>query len=94
LGDHVVAAEVRRRRLRLSQGPAVAPDLVVKTEFRTFMELASGELALTDARRRGLISLEGGSSHDPELLFELFSVRPTQVPVELTTPSDLRLARG
>jgi DNA-binding HxlR family transcriptional regulator len=92
-GDHVVAAQVRRGRLRLSQSPAVAPDLVVKTEFRTFMQLASGGLALADARRRGLITLEGGGSHDPELLLELFSVRPTQVPVELTTPSDLRLAR-
>ena len=83
-GDHVVAAEVRRGRLSLSQGPAVAPDLVVKTEFRTFMELASGELTVADARSRGLITLEGGTSDDLELLFELFSVRPTEVPVDLT----------
>ncbi|MGH8915084.1 MAG: winged helix-turn-helix transcriptional regulator, partial [Acidimicrobiia bacterium] len=92
-GDQVVAAEVRRGRLGLSQGPAVAPDMVVTTEFRTFMELASGGLALGDARRSGLITFEGGRSDDPELLFELFSVRPTEVPVELTTSSDLSLAR-
>jgi DNA-binding HxlR family transcriptional regulator len=82
-GDHVVAAEVRRGRLRLSPGPAAAPDLVVRTEFRTFMELAAGRLALADARRRGLVTLEGGKSGDLELLFELFSVRPTEVPVDL-----------
>lgn len=82
-GDHVVAAEVRRGRLRLSLRPAAAPDLVVKTEFRTFMELVRGGSALTDARSRGLITFEGGSSGDPELLFVLFSVRPTEVPVDL-----------
>jgi hypothetical protein len=82
-GDHVLAAEVRRGRLRLSAGPAAAPDLAVKTEFRTFMELAAGRLALADARKRGLVTLEGGGSHDPDLLFELFSVRPIEVPVDL-----------
>lgn len=84
-GVHVVAAEVDRGRLRLSPGPAVTPDLVVKTEFGTFMELASGGLALADAQSRGLITFEGGRSDDPELLFELFSVRPSEVPVDLTT---------
>ena len=84
-GEHMVAAEVRRGRLRLSLGPAVEPDLVVKTEFRTFMELVAGHLALVDARRRGLITLEGGTGGDPELLFELFSVRLAESPVDLIT---------
>ena len=82
-GHHVVAAEVHRGRLRLSEGPSPAPDLVVKTEFRTFMELVAGRLALADARRRGLITLEGETSGDPELLMQLFAVRPTKVPVDL-----------
>ncbi len=82
-GDQVVAAEVRRGRLKLSEGSAVAPDLVVKTEFRTFMELVAGRLAPSDARKRGLITLEGGKSGDARLLFQLFSVRPTVVPVDL-----------
>lgn len=82
-GDQVVAAEVRRGRLKLSEGSGAAPDLVVKTEFRTFMELVAGRVALTDARKRGLITFEGGGSGDPGLLFELFSVRPTEVPVDL-----------
>jgi DNA-binding HxlR family transcriptional regulator len=82
-GDHVVAAEVRRGGLKLSEGSAVAPDLVVKSEFRTFMELVADRLTLADAQKRGLITLEGGTSRDPELLFELFSVRPTEVPVDL-----------
>ncbi len=84
-GDHVVTAEVRRGRLRLSQGPAVAPDLVVKTQFRTFMELAAGRLALDEARGRGLVTVEDGRIGDPELLFELFSVQPTEVPVDLVS---------
>jgi DNA-binding HxlR family transcriptional regulator len=82
-GDHVVAAEVRRGRLRLSEGSAVAADLVVKTEFRTFMELVADRLALADARKHGLITLEGGTSGDLERLFEVFSVRPQEVPVDL-----------
>lgn len=82
-GDHVVAAEVRRGRLKLSEGPAAAPDVVVKTEFRTFMDLAAGRLALADARERGLITIESGRSGEPELLFELFSVRPTELPIDL-----------
>lgn len=81
--DHVIAAEVRRGRLRLSTGPSVAPDLVVKTEFRTFMELVAGRLALADARRRGLITLEGETRGDPRLLLQLFSARPPDVPVDL-----------
>jgi DNA-binding HxlR family transcriptional regulator len=84
-GDHVVAAEVRGGRLRLSQGPAVAPDLVVKTEFRTFMDLAAGRLALDEAQGRGLITLEDESRGDPALLFELFSVQPIDVPVDLVS---------
>jgi DNA-binding HxlR family transcriptional regulator len=82
-GDHVVAAEVRRGTLKLSEGSAVAPDLVVKTQFRTFMDLVAGRLALADARRRGLITLEGQTSSDPELLVQLFSVQTTEVPVDL-----------
>jgi DNA-binding HxlR family transcriptional regulator len=84
LGDQVLTAEVRPARLTLSEGSAVAPDLVVKTEFRTFMDLAAGRLALTHARKRGLITFEGGRSGDSDLLFELFSVRTTEVPVDLT----------
>lgn len=84
-GDQVAAAEVRRGRLTLSEGAAAAPDVVVKTEFRTFMDLAAGRLALADARERGLITFEGGRSGDPELLFELFSVRPTETPIDLTS---------
>lgn len=82
-GDQVVAAEVRRGRLKLSEGSAEAPDLVVKTEFRTFMELVAGRLTLSDAQDRGLITIEGGRSGDAGLLFQLFSVRPTVVPVDL-----------
>lgn len=83
LGDLVVAAEVRRGRLKLSEGSAVTPDLVLKTEFRTFMELVAGRLALADARKRGLITLESGTRVDARLLFQLFCVRPTVVPVDL-----------
>ena len=82
-GNQVVAAYVRRGRLTLSASPAVAPDLVVRTEFRTFMELAAGRLALADARKRGLITFEGKGSDDPQPLFELFSVRPAELPVDL-----------
>jgi DNA-binding HxlR family transcriptional regulator len=81
-GNHVVTAAVRRGRLRLSQGLALAPDLVVRTEFRTFMELAAGRLALSDAQERGLITIEGKTG-DPELLFKLFSVQPTEAPIDL-----------
>jgi hypothetical protein len=49
------------------------------------MELVAGHLALVDARRRGLIALEGGTGGDPELLFELFSVRLAESPVDLMT---------
>jgi DNA-binding HxlR family transcriptional regulator len=82
--EHVVAAEVRRGKLKLAKGPAENPDLVVKAGFPTFMEVVAGRLALTDAVSRGLITFEGGSSDDQELLFELFSVGPAEVPVDLT----------
>jgi DNA-binding HxlR family transcriptional regulator len=82
-GDQVVAAEVDRGRLKLSEGSAVAPDLVVRTEFRTFMELVAGRLALADGRKRGQITFEGGGSSDAELVFQLFSVRPTVAPVDV-----------
>ena len=82
--DHVVAAEVRRGRLKLARGPAENPDLVVKAGFPTFMAVIAGHLAPTDALSRGLITFEAGSSDDQELLFELFSVGPAEVPVELT----------
>jgi DNA-binding HxlR family transcriptional regulator len=82
-GDHVVTAKVRRGRLKLSEGSAVAPDLVVKTEFRTFTDLVAGRLTLADARRRGLTTLEGKTSGHTELLLQLFSVQPTENPVDL-----------
>jgi DNA-binding HxlR family transcriptional regulator len=86
-GNQVVAAEVRRGRLTLSKDLAVAPDLVVRTDFRTFMDLAAGRLGLADAQKQGLISFESTESTDPESLFKLFSVRPAQVPVAVMTPS-------
>lgn len=82
--EHVVAAEVRRGRLKLARGPAEHPDLVVKAGFPTFMEVVAGRLERTDALSRGLITFEAGSSDDQELLFELFSVGPAEVPVDLT----------
>jgi DNA-binding HxlR family transcriptional regulator len=87
LGHLLVVAEVRRGRLKLSERPGAAAHLVVKTEFQTFMELVSGRLTLADARRRGLITFKGGRANDPELLFEVFSVRPIEVPVELVSPA-------
>jgi DNA-binding HxlR family transcriptional regulator len=85
--DQVITAEVRRGRLELAEGSAAAPDLVVKTAFRTFMELVAGRLTLPDASKRGLIDIEGGTGGDAELLVELFSARPVVVPVDLVNRS-------
>ena len=59
IDDEVFHAVVDDGTAVVGQGSAASPDLIVKCDARTFLDLAMGRLALSQAKRSGRIHLDG-----------------------------------
>jgi DNA-binding HxlR family transcriptional regulator/putative sterol carrier protein len=73
--DDVFTARLVDGVLTPSLGPAEDADLVVETDFATWFELASGEIALRDAVAAGRARAEG-SADAIDRVFRVFSIAP------------------
>ncbi len=57
--DEVFHARVKKGKLTTSQGPALNPDFVLKTDGKTFLAVVSGVVPMEEALRQGQMTVTG-----------------------------------
>jgi DNA-binding HxlR family transcriptional regulator len=62
IDEEVITVQATNDRVELAQGSAATPDLVIRTDPWTFIELGRGLISARDAVKAGKLSVEGDSA--------------------------------